>query len=78
MELAYRIRAAEPHPEKRRCKACGAAFSFTEARVLRIAKNPKAGNRQTPQLCWICAHLHLAAHRPDPIDAIAIQGSFNA
>jgi hypothetical protein len=60
--------AAEPKPSMLTCVACKAPFSLTEARVLRQAKNPKAGNHETPTLCWACAHLHLAANRPDAFD----------
>lgn len=67
IEHAYRIMAAEPEPVLRKCEACGASFKLTEARVLRSAKNPLAGNHHTPWLCWICAHLHLSATRPETI-----------
>jgi hypothetical protein len=70
VELAHRILAATPNPEKMTCGVCRAPFGFTEARVLRFAKNPKAGNRATPRLCWVCAHLHLSAQRDAPICAL--------
>jgi len=66
IELAHRIMNAEPEPTMRRCRVCRAPFSFIEARVLRQAKNPKAGSHVTPDLCWKCAHLHLAAARREP------------
>lgn len=64
IELAYRILAEEPHPEHRTCTICGAPYGFTEARVIRSVKNPRAGNQATPWMCWVCAHLHLAAQLP--------------
>jgi hypothetical protein len=52
--------AAEPEPAMLKCAACKAPFSLTEARVLRQAKDPKAGDHATPKLCWVCARLHLS------------------
>lgn len=65
MELAHRIMNAEPEPHLCHCAVCGAPFTLIEARVLRAAKDPKAGDHQTPDLCWVCAHLHLSAARPE-------------
>ena len=70
VELAYRIMAAEPEPVMPPCDVCGAPYSLTEARVLRNAKNPRAGSAETPRLCWVCAHLHLSALRPETIPAM--------
>ena len=61
IELAYRVMAAEPDPCTIKCAVCKAPFRFTEARVLRRAKNPMKGNQETPKLCWVCARLHLSA-----------------
>jgi predicted amidophosphoribosyltransferase len=68
VELAHRVMNAEPDPQTLRCAACKAPFSLIEARVLRQAKNPTAGDHQTPTLCWVCARLHLSATLPDPSD----------
>jgi len=67
IELEYRIMASEPEPVTLQCHVCRQAISMTEARSLRFAKNPKAGDRMTPGLCWICAHLYLSAHRRDSL-----------
>jgi rubrerythrin len=32
---------------------------------LRAAKDPMVGNHRTPTLCWVCAHLHLSAAKPE-------------
>jgi hypothetical protein len=60
LEHACRAMAAHPDPEVRRCKVCSAAIQYTEARVLRNAKNSKVGSTVTPFLCWVCARLHLS------------------
>lgn len=70
MERAYRIMAAEPEPTLRKCETCGEQFRLTEARVLRSVKDPLVGNHTTPFLCWVCAHLHLSASRPETIPSM--------
>ncbi len=60
IELTSRLLASEPDPEVRTCKVCKAAIQYTEARVLRNAKNPQVGSKITPYLCWVCARLHLS------------------
>jgi hypothetical protein len=61
IELAYRIMAAFPEPVIPTCEVCKASYSLLEARVLREATDPRAGSPETPNLCWVCAHLHLSA-----------------
>ena len=60
VELSYRMLQEDNdmHPE---CAICGAAFDLTEARVIRHAKTPRAGNPVTPFLCWVCTRLHNSA-----------------
>ena len=65
IELTCRIMAAEPDPEYRICRNCKGSIGYTEARVLRNAKNPKTGSTVTPFLCWVCAHLYVQAHQPE-------------
>lgn len=60
LEAACLAMAAEPDPEVRKCKVCSGTIRYTEARVLRHAKHPKAGSQITPWLCWVCARLHLS------------------
>ena len=60
-ELLCHVMAAEPEPTMRHCDACGAPYSYTEARVVRSLKSPGKGNQETPRLCWICEHLHYSA-----------------
>ena len=67
IELSHRVMAAEPDPCTIPCAICQTPFGFTEARVLRRAKDPMKGNQETPKLCWVCAHLHLSARRIEPI-----------
>ncbi len=67
IELAYRMMASEPEPGARACRVCGAEFSFTDARVIRSAKNPSAGSRQTPELCWVCVRLHVSARNKEEL-----------
>jgi hypothetical protein len=71
IELVHRIMAAEPDACSIPCAVCEAPISYTEARVLRYAKNPTKGNQQTPKLCWVCAHLHLSANRAEPIPLLS-------
>jgi len=69
MELAYLIMASEAPEERVRlyCEACRAPYDFTEARVMRNAKNPgAAASKETPRLCWVCARLHLSARTAEP------------
>ena len=62
IELAYRIMNAEPEPTFLKCAACQSPYRYTEARVLRHAKNPRAKlSIETPSLCWVCTRLHYAA-----------------
>jgi len=61
-ELLCRIMASSPEPERKTCKVCGAPYSFTEARVLRHARDPKHGDPETPKLCWVCARLRHSAN----------------
>lgn len=64
IELAHRIMNAEPEPHFLYCEVCQAPYSYVEARVLREAKNPcNRLSPDTPHMCWVCAHLHLAAMR---------------
>jgi len=63
VELAHLILDAEPKRVLAKCQVCGTPYLFTEARVLRRAKDPRANaSYDTPDLCWVCAHLHLSAH----------------
>ncbi len=62
IELAYRVMNTEPEPSFLKCAACGTPYRYTEARVLRHAKNPRAAYDRnlsyvTPSLCWVCARL---------------------
>ena len=62
-ELAHRVMDAEPDRLLAKCRVCGSDYRFTEARVLRRAKDPMANaSPETPELCWVCTHLHLSAH----------------
>ena len=71
VELAHRVLDAEPERVLAKCRVCSADYRFTEARVLRRAKNPRASlSAETPDLCWACAHLHLSAR--DPQDAASV------
>lgn len=71
IELAHRVMAAEPDPCKIQCAVCKTPFGFTEARVLRRAKDPMKGDQETPKLCWVCARLHLSAKYINPADTFA-------
>jgi hypothetical protein len=52
------------------CIVCKAQFDFDDARVIRELIDPKANqNHETPRLCWVCAHLHHAAHQQEVIPA---------
>ena len=62
VELEYAVSDAEPDPESLTCCQCGQSYRFSEARVLRYAKNPSRGNDETPHLCWVCTRLHYSAH----------------
>ncbi len=42
IELAHRILNAEPDPSFLKCVVCQSPYRYTEARVLRHAKNPGA------------------------------------
>jgi hypothetical protein len=44
------------------CGVCGASYSDTEPH----AKSP----RVPLGLCWVCAHLHQSAHRPEPVETL--------
>lgn len=62
VELAHRVMNAEPEPTFLKCAVCEAPYRYTEARVLRHAKNPRAAydrnlSYETPLLCWVCARL---------------------
>ncbi len=61
IELTCKLMDQPPDPELRSCRICKAGIRYTEARVLRNAKNPKIGSTVTPFLCWVCARLHLSA-----------------
>ena len=71
IELVHRIMAAEPEPATIPCAVCESPIGFTEARVLRRAKDPMRGNMETPKLCWVCARLHLSAQGAEPIPPLA-------
>jgi hypothetical protein len=69
VELQHKIMAAHPDPVFKHCAICGAPYSFTEARVLRKAKTPRAGDPATPELCWVCARLrHSVLMEPPAFD----------
>ena len=71
IELTHRVAASEPDPCTIPCAVCESPIQFTEARVIRYAKDPLRGNQQTPKLCWVCARLHLSAHDPDTLPPLA-------
>ena len=49
-------------PTDLQCKVCRSFYPLNSPRVVRALKYPK-GERETPDLCWVCARLHVAAHQ---------------
>ena len=49
-------------PTALQCKVCRSFYPLNSARVRRAIES-QHGNKETPELCWVCAHLHLAAQR---------------
>ena len=53
------------------CEACGESFPQSAARVQKALKSIQNATLDGPQpvvsatakLCWICSHLHIAAHK---------------
>ncbi len=62
VEMSHLLMDGEPEREFLKCVVCSDLFRYTEARVLRYAKNPRAPLcNHTPVLCWVCSRLHISA-----------------
>lgn len=49
-------------PTALQCKNCRSFYPLNSPRVRRAIET-QAGDKETPELCWVCAHLHVAAQR---------------